>query len=122
MKNIGAYFEIPVNDLDRAMKFYSRVFECEFAKDSIHGNEMAFFPFDEKNKGITGALAKGEIYKPSVSGTLIYLSTFNLEATIQKVVDVGGEILFPKTEVSGLGWVAEFKDCEGNRVALFQGI
>jgi uncharacterized protein len=120
MQNIGTYFEIPVDDLDRAMKFYSWVFECDFVKDNIHGNEMAFFPFNDKGQGITGALAKGEIYKPSISGTLIYLSTRDLEKTIRKVTEVGGDILFPKSEVSGYGWVAEFKDCEGNRVALYQ--
>lgn len=122
MQNIGTYFEIPVENMDRAMKFYSKVFECDFFKDNIHGNEMAFFPFDEKNKGITGALAKGEIYKPSISGSLIYLSTNNLDNTVQKITESGGEILFPKSEVPGYGWVAEFKDCEGNRVALFQKI
>ncbi len=120
MQNIGTYFEIPVEDLERAMKFYSAVFECDFIKDNIHGNEMAFFPFDDKNQGITGALAKGEIYKPSISGSLIYLSTLNLDKTIQKIIEIGGEILFPKNEVTGYGWVAEFKDSEGNRVALFQ--
>ena len=122
MQNIGTYFEIPVENMNRAMKFYSKVFECDFFKDNIHGNEMAFFPFDEKNKGITGALAKGEIYKPSISGSLIYLSTNNLDNTVQKITESGGEILFPKSEVPGYGWVAEFKDCEGNRVALFQKI
>ena len=120
MKNIGAYFEIPVSDINRAMKFYSAVFQCDFVKDNIHGNEMAFFPFDSSGTGITGALAKGDIYKPSVSGTLIYLSTGDIEATLAKIVGLGSEILFPKTEVQGYGWVAEFKDCEGNRVALFQ--
>jgi uncharacterized protein len=122
MKNLGTYFEIPVVDLDRAMKFYSYVFECDFTEDQIHGNEMAFFPLEDRGIGISGALAKGEIYKPSTSGTLIYLSTPNLEVTIRKLAVVGGEILFPKTEVTGYGWVAEFKDCEGNRVALFQRI
>lgn len=120
MQNIGTYFEIPVNNMDRAMNFYSNIFECDFIKDTIHGNDMAFFPFNEKCQGITGALAKGSIYKPSISGSLIYLSTSNLDQTIQKVTEVGGEILFPKSEVPGYGWVAEFKDCEGNRVALFQ--
>ena len=120
MHNIGTYFEIPAIDLDRATKFYSAVFECDFVRDTVHGNEMAFFPFDEERQGITGALAKGEIYRPSVSGTLIYFSTANLEVTLQKVTDAGGAILFPRTEVSGYGWVAEFKDCEGNRIALFQ--
>ncbi len=40
-KNIGTYFEIPVFDLERAIKFYSSVFGCEFTRDNVHGNEMA---------------------------------------------------------------------------------
>jgi len=122
MDNIGTYFEIPVNDLDRAMKFYSAVFSCDFSKEVIHGNEMAFFPFSGSGPGISGALAKGEIYKPSFTGTLIYLSTADVEKTLTLVTDQGGEVLFPKTPVPDLGFVAEFKDCEGNRVALFQKI
>ena len=119
-KNIGSYFEIPVNDLERAMKFYSSVFGCEFSRTTIHGNEMALFPFDGKTSGITGALAKGEIYKPSVSGTLIYLSTQDIEKALENVKSQGGEILFPKTDAGEYGFVAEFKDLEGNRIALFE--
>ncbi|NDF15965.1 VOC family protein, partial [bacterium] len=52
MPNLGTYFEIPVNDLERAMKFYSSVFACEFVKDRIHGNEMAFFPLEEGQEGL----------------------------------------------------------------------
>jgi uncharacterized protein len=120
MQNIGTYFEIPVNDLERAMKFYSSVFGCDFFKDVIHGNEMAFFPMNSNSPGITGALAKGEIYKPSTSGTLIYLATSNIDEALKKVTENGGEILFPKTDVPDYGAVAEFKDSEGNRTALFQ--
>lgn len=119
-KNIGTYFEIPVTDLERAMKFYSSVFGCEFSRVNIHGNEMALFPFNGKTSGITGALAKGEIYKPSISGTLIYLSTEDIEKTLEKVKSEGGEILFPKSDAGEYGYVAEFKDLEGNRIALFE--
>jgi len=102
------------------MNFYSHVFQCQFSKDFIHGNEMAFFSFDKTLPGIAGALAKGDIYKPSISGTLIYLNTKNIDDTLNRASQIGGETLFPKTEVSNHGWVAEFRDCEGNRVALFQ--
>lgn len=119
MSNIGAYFEIPVIDLNRAIDFYSFVFDCEFSKDVIHNCEMAFFPLEE-GVGITGALAKGEIYKPSITGTLIYLSTTDIDGVMNKVIEKGGSELFPKTEVPDLGFSAEFKDCEGNRIALFQ--
>ncbi|MBK7963372.1 MAG: VOC family protein [Bdellovibrionales bacterium] len=118
-KNIGSYFEIPVTNLERAMKFYSSVFGCDFSKENIHGNEMALFPFNGKNSGITGALAKGKTYKPSASGTLIYLATEDIEKTLEKVKSQGGEILFPKTAAGEYGFVAEFEDVEGNRIALF---
>ncbi len=120
MGNIGSYFEIPVLDLDRAMKFYSSVFNCEFTKERIHGNEMALFPFNGNKPGITGALAKGEIYKPSTSGSLIYLSTSNIDKALEKITSQGGEILFPKTAAGEYGYVAEFKDLDGNRIALFE--
>jgi len=38
------YFEIPVNDLERAIKFYSAVFGCEFNCVDVDGNQMANFP------------------------------------------------------------------------------
>lgn len=120
MTNIGSYFEIPVSDLPRAMGFYSAVFECDFHQGNLHGNEMAFFPFRDGASGITGALAKGKTYQPSTSGTLIYFSTPDADRTLAKVIANGGEVLFPKTEVPQYGWAAEFQDCEGNRVGLFQ--
>ncbi len=120
MENIGTYFEIPVTDLDRAMKFYSSVFNCDFTKEVIHGNDMAFFPFHNDKSGVTGGLAKGETYKPSLNGSLIYLGTNNIDETMKNVLLAGGETLFPKTSVPDLGFSAEFKDCEGNRIALFQ--
>ncbi|MGB0452991.1 MAG: VOC family protein [Bacteriovoracaceae bacterium] len=119
MRNLGTYFEIPVNDMDRAIKFYTHVFEVEFSKEVIHDCGMAFFPYAE-GEGIRGALAKGEIYRPSIEGSLIYLTTETIDQTMAKAKELGGEELFPKTEVPGLGFLAEFKDSEGNRIALFE--
>jgi predicted enzyme related to lactoylglutathione lyase len=120
MVNVGAYFEIPVLDLDRAMAFYAKLLDCEFTQDTIHGNQMAFFPLYEGKSGATGGLCMGEIYKPSLTGTLIYLATHDIDESLRRVVLLKGEILFPKTSAGQWGDVAEFKDCEGNRVALFQ--
>ena len=120
MSNLGTYFEIPVNDMDRAIKFYSHVFNVEFTKEVIHECEMAFFPFDVEGGGISGSPAKGEIYKPSIEGSLIYLSTESIDKTMAKAKEFGGEELFPKTSVPDLGFSAEFRDSEGNRIALFE--
>ncbi|OHT45797.1 VOC family protein [Flavobacterium tructae] len=116
--NPVVYFEIPVTNIERAIQFYSAVFDFEFERDRIHDNEMAFFPLIEGNNGISGALAQGEIYKPTIDGTLVYLNTEDIEETINLAVKNGAEILFPITSNGEFGWVAEFKDCEGNRIAL----
>jgi len=67
-------------------------------------------------------LAKGKIYKPSTSASLIYLSSEDIEKTLEKVTSQGGEILFPRTAAGVYGFVAEFRDLEGNRIALFESI
>lgn len=118
--NPVVYFEIPVNDIDRAIKFYQSVLQFDFEKEEIDGNQMALFPFVEKNSGISGALAKGEIYKPTKDGVVIYFKTENIDETLKLVVANGGKILYPKTSNGDLGSVAEFEDSEGNRIALHQ--
>ena len=120
MKNPVSYFEIPVQDLEKAIKFYNSVFGFEFEKDDIDGNEMAFFPQLENGKGISGALAKGETYKPSKTGTLIYFDTENIDEILIKVGKNGGKTLYPKTSIGELGFVAEFEDCEGNKIGIHQ--
>ncbi len=120
--NPGVYFEIPVTNLERAEQFYTSVFSFEFEKASIHDNEMALFPLDENASGISGALAKGEIYKPTKDGTLIYLKSKKIDETLKRVINNGGTILFPKTSNGEWGFVAEFEDSEGNRIGLLEAL
>ena len=118
-QHLFVYVEIPVHDMQRAMQFYGAVFDIQFSSTIIDNIEMALFPFEEDASGITGALAKGDIYKPTVDGVLIYLHTHDIEQTLDRVIEHGGSILYPKTD-NGIGFVAEFQDVEGNRIALFQ--
>jgi predicted enzyme related to lactoylglutathione lyase len=84
---------------------------------------MALFPFEEKNSGITGALAKGEVYKPSKNGVIIYFKTENIDRTLEKAVQNGGSVLYPKRIDGKYGFaVAEFEDSEGNRIALHETV
>ncbi len=117
--NPVVYFEIPVIDFDRAIMFYKTVFNFAFYKESIDNNEMALFPFDDEYSGISGALAKGEIYKPTIDGVVIYFNTENIDETLKLATANGGQVLYPKTD-NGIGLVAELKDTEGNRIALYQ--
>ncbi len=117
--NPVVYFEIPVNDMNRAMFFYKNVFNFDFTQEIVDSNNMAFFPFESENTGISGALAKGAIYKPTNDGVLIYFTTENIDKTLKLAVLKGGKILYHKTN-NGIGFVAEFEDTEGNRIALYQ--
>ncbi|MDQ8747633.1 VOC family protein [Elizabethkingia miricola] len=115
------YFEIPVNDLQRAVKFYSAIFNFTFEKEIMDGYEMAFFPFEETKSGVTGALVKGDVYKPTKDGVILYFKTDSIENTLKKVLEYGGSILYPKNLNEKFGFaVAEFEDSEGNRMALHQ--
>lgn len=117
--NPVVYFEIPVTDIDRAIKFYNTVFHFVFDKENIDNNEMALFPFSDESTGISGALAKGEIYKPTKDGVVIYFTTNNIDETLKLATSNGGHVLYPKTD-NGIGLVAEFEDSEGNRIGLYQ--
>lgn len=117
--NIGAYFEIPVVDMERAINFYQTLLGIELEPGSIHEYEMAFFPYEHNGVGISGALAKGDVYKPSIDGIFLYLQIEDIDAIISKAVNLGSEVLLKKTEAESC-FVAEIKDSEGNRICLKQ--
>ena len=116
--NLVGYFEIPVSDLERAIAFYEHVFECELERTVIDGHPMALFPDAAGEGSITGALAHGESYVPSRDGARVYFAVDDIDAILARVRELGGEILYPKTAVGEWGFVAEFADSEGNRIAL----
>ena len=119
--NPVVYFEIPVTDMKRAEQFYTSVFNFRFEQENIDGYEMSLFPFEEKNSGITGALAKGDVYQPTKGGVIIYFKTESIEESLNRVLMNGGKILYPKNSNEQYGFaVAEFEDSEGNRIALHE--
>lgn len=118
--NPAIYFEIPVTDMNRAIAFYQAIFGFTFKRTKIDNYEMALFPFDENKAGISGALAKGDIYKPTKNGVVLYFKTENIDHILKEVEANNGKILYPKTSNGELGFVAEFEDSEGNRIALHQ--
>ncbi len=114
--NIASWFEIPVKDLDRACKFYEKVFDVKL---SLEGH-VAFFPYTKEGPGAAGSLTKFESYEPSHTGTLVYFGVDDINEILRRVNANGGKTLLPKTKIgiSGFGFIAHFEDCEGNRVGL----
>ena len=117
--NMVGWFEIPVNDMDRAKRFYETVFEIEVAIHDFGGMLMGWFPFDESKPGATGTLIKQESYIPSQEGTLVYFNSADVQLELDRVVSAGGKIYQPKTQISPEhGFMGAFIDSEGNRIAL----
>jgi predicted enzyme related to lactoylglutathione lyase len=81
---------------------------------------MALFPFAEGAPGATGALAKGDVYRPSKDGAIIYFQVRDIKSTVEKAQELGRPILYPVKDIGDAGFVAEIEDTEGNRLALNQ--
>ena len=111
------WFEIPVSQMDRAMKFYSAIFGVEMQKMDWQGIQMASFPGE---KGfVHGALVQGQGYVPSDKGTIVYLNgSPDLSTPLSKIEKAGGKVLKPKFSIGEHGFIAFFQDPEGNKVAL----
>ena len=121
MKSAINWFEIPVQDLDRATRFYEQVFGITFNAPPPQMPHLALFPMDCSEANITGgALAKLDELKPSMDGTVVYLNAGDdLANPLSRVTPAGGQVLTQKTKINDeVGYYAIFADSEGNRVGM----
>ena len=117
VKNQIVWCDIPVKDLDRAIKFYSAVLEDEVTKQSFPGGSFGLLPHVDKAVG--GTLVAGEEFVPSVNGAMIYLNCDqHLDESLLAVEENGGQILQPKHSIGAHGFRAVVLDSEGNRIGL----
>ncbi|WP_104734064.1 VOC family protein [Hanstruepera ponticola] len=117
--NMVGWFEIPVDDMNRAKAFYETVFKVDIQVVDFGGILMGWFPDRGQVTGAQGTLIKQESYIPSQEGTLVYFISDNVQNELDRVEGAGGKIYQPKTQISPEhGYMAVFLDTEGNRVAL----
>lgn len=114
--NAVEWFDIPVTDLDRATQFYGDFLGVTLERYSTPDIEGALFPA----QSLGGTLLRGEGFVPSHHGSVLYINCgADLNPMLERVVDAGGKVLLPKTEIPGdRGFFAYFEDTEGNRVGL----
>ncbi len=119
MTNTVNWFEIPATDFARAKKFYAAVLETEITDMPMDNMQYGVFPFDNTNPGAGGAIMQMEGVKPSQDGTTVYLNGGeDLTGALNRVEPAGGKIIMPKTSIGENGFMAQFIDTEGNKVAL----
>jgi len=118
MKNFISIIEIPVSDFPRAVRFYQGVVGVSIQKMEMGGVTMGVLPNEEGTVNVV--LAKGDDYKPTAGGAVLYLQAGDdLQPMLDRVKQHGGQILVPKTEISPeMGFFALFIDTEGNKLGL----
>ena len=118
MKSLISIFEIPANDISRAVGFYETILAIDIERMDLPQMQMGIFPYE--GQMVTGVIIKAEGYRPSTEGVMIYLNGGdNLQGILDKVEKNGGKIITAKTShADDNGYFAIFRDSEGNKVGL----
>lgn len=120
MNKVFSWIEIPVQDIERAAKFYGQLFDRELTITDAPPRRMAMLYFEPNEVG--GSLLQSPDLKPGNQGIHVYLNAghgSDLETMIEHVRSLGAEIIVPATPMDDVGRFATFKDIEGNILSLF---
>ena len=118
--NSPAYFEIQVEDPQRAIGFYTAAFGWTFTKAA--GLPIDYWRIQAENMG-GGLLKRPAPAPPSRSGTNAYVCSMEVkdfDATAKLVLKNGGHVALDKFAIPGTCWQGYFIDPEGNTFGLFQ--
>lgn len=123
-KNIICWFEIYVDDIDRAKKFYSKVLNIQFSDahtiEDSGDYKMSFFS-DPENQGVNGALVQTEDSRSinkAHNSTMVYFPCEDCSIEEAKVENAGGKIISPKMNLGEFGFCTICLDSEGNTFGL----
>jgi predicted enzyme related to lactoylglutathione lyase len=121
--NKVVHFEIPFDNKQRAMEFYSKSF----------GWNLQDMP--DMNYVMVGTVAVGQDHRPTEPGAIngglfqrpkeapaptIYVGVASVDEAIEKVQAAGGKVVTPKTPIPGMGAYGRIADTEGNVIGLFE--
>jgi hypothetical protein len=115
MGNHVAHFAINADDLERARRFYQRVFGWTFRP----WGPPDFFQIStgkEKEGAIPGALQRRRELAPGLrmTGFECTISVPDVDRVAAEVRANGGRVLMEKTTIAGVGELIFFADPEGN--------
>lgn len=110
-----AHFELPVDNVERAKKFYRETFNWQ-TEDLPEKNYIIIKTGGE----IDGEMLKRDYAKNIPNYPTITVNVDDIEMSIKKIKNAGGLILKDKTQVADLGFMAYFRDSEGNILSIWQ--
>jgi len=111
------HFEIPCAEPERAAKFYAEVFGWKINKWDGPEEYWLASTGEAGQPGIDGGLMRLTDMFPTTVNTIDVPSVDDFVAAIKAH---GGTILIPKFALPGVGYLAYFKDPEGNTLGIMQ--
>jgi len=111
------HFEFPVDDPDRATKFYQQVFGWEISK---WGGPMDYWLAGTGAKdapGINGAFMRRS---QEFNQTVNTIDVPSLDEYMTKITASGGSVVSPRTTIPTIGYFAYCTDTEGNVFGIIQ--
>lgn len=118
------WFEIYVQDIQKAKKFYSEVFQVELTDmkdptDNPDGMRMAAFPFSmEDLPGASGALVEKKGVPSGGNSTVVYFTSLDCSLEESRVEDAGGKVHKSKTYIGEHGFMSLCIDPDGNTFGI----
>lgn len=125
-KNPIVHFEIPVDDVKRAQVFYKDIFGWEFNTFDMPGGTTYYgvttTEVDEKHQPTSPGINGGMMKRVNAGQPFMnYIQVASIDEMLKAVKEKGGLIALPKIEIApGMGWIAAFKDTEGNLMGLHE--
>lgn len=111
-----SHVELFSRDPQNSSRFYSEVFGWQCNEYEIAGKP--YMGFTPPNGIVPGGFRKLE--EGDNTGTVNYFKIFDIDATLKRIKERGGEIVLDKTLLPGIGWIARFRDPFGNLMGLFE--
>lgn len=112
------WFEIYVQDMERAKRFYEEVLEVQLQKLESPGMEMWAFPMLMDAPGASGSLVKMEDVPSGGNSTLVYFTCADCAVEAARVAPAGGRVQREKMSIGEYGFIALAVDTEGNMFGL----
>lgn len=123
------HFEIPVDDIARARKFYEGVFgwgTMDFPMPGMQYVGLHTGPVDEKNMAKEPGFINGGMFQRNpafpLKGPTVAITVENIDAAINKIKVAGGTVMMEKMEIADMGLYAYIKDTEGNIIGIWQNL
>jgi uncharacterized protein len=117
-QNPVRWFEIYVEDMNRAKKFYESVFKVKLEKLSSPGMLMWCFPMEMRKTGSSGALVKMKGACSGGNSIIIYFACKDCAVEEALAVKNGGILHKKKTSIGEYGFISLVHDTEGNLIGL----